>query len=271
MKIIIIPVSFCYPFYKDSASERFRCDWLLPYLPADKYDGTQKLEEYDVIIYQKAHTKEMVELSKKYKEKIQIFDDTDPEWLFREGRFLDEMIANMNFIVASTNAVATGFNVNYNIDTHVIPDRHELDFYKIKKEHLDKKPTLIWFGYSMNFNRIMPLMNIIEDYGFELITICEAPVPYGKFVKWDLGTSNQEIIKGDIVINLPDEYGFKSNNKTTTAWMLGMPVVEKISDIFRFLDYKERIKESDEKYKLVQTNYNIRKSADELNKLIKKI
>ena len=34
----------------NSASERFRCTWLAPYLNADIYDRTQDLDDYDVIM-----------------------------------------------------------------------------------------------------------------------------------------------------------------------------------------------------------------------------
>lgn len=270
MKIIIIPVSFCYSFFKNSASERFRCDWLLKHLPADKYDGTQDLDEYDVIIYQKAHNLDMIELSKKHRDKIQIFDETDPEFLFERNDFIKELAKNMTFVTTSTKAVANGFKFYYDKPSFVIPDRHEFDFYEKKKEHHQSMPALVWFGYAANFKRIEPLIPIIKEYGLELITICEKPVSYGEFIKWDLITVNEEILKGDIVLNLPDEYGYKSNNKSTTGYILGLPVVEKVSDLFRFLDPIERVRAAEEGYKDVMENYNIKQSAEEIKELIKK-
>lgn len=269
MKICIIPISWCYSFYQNSASERFRCDWLLEPLNAKKYNGSQNLDNYDAIIYQKAHSRKAVELSKKYKHKIQIFDSVDPEWLFPEGRHLKELIVNMDFIITSTEKLAEGFR-QFNKPVYTIPDRHNLKYYQVEKNHEDKKSVLVWFGYSENFERIKPLLPIIKAYNLELITICDKPVyDNAKFVKWDYKTVNEEIIKGDIVLNLPDQEGYKSNNKTVSAWLLKMPVVEKISDLFKFLDYKERIKEANGKYIYAKENYDIKIFAKEINNLIK--
>ena len=267
MKILIIPVSYCYNNFQSSASERFRCNWLLPYLEdADKYDGSQNPENYDAIVYQKAHSDRMVEFTKKYKHKIQVFDTTDPEWMFKEDANIREMSKNISFMTASTADVADGLRENYGLPVHVILDGHESTYYERVKVHEDKKPVLVWFGYSANFHRILPLIPIIEKYKLELVTICEAPVQYGKFVKWDLETVNDEILECDIVLNLPGYY--KSNNKSTTAWFLGMPVVEKSSDLFRFMDYKTRIKESNYRHKFVTENYDVAESAVQLTNLI---
>jgi len=271
MKIIIIPVSYCFTWFKDSASERFRCNWLLPYLPADKYDGTQNLENYDVIIYQKANCEKMVELSRRYKHKIQIFDITDPDWLFEEGKFIKEIISNVNLVTASTYNLVKELK-KFGKPTYKILDGHELSFYKEKKIHNDKKPILVWFGYADNFHRIESLIPIIQDKKLELITICEKPViDFARFVKWKLETVNREIIKGDIVLNLPDIHGFKSDNKTVTGWLLGMPVVERINDLFRFMNYDERVRESEQSYQYAIDNYNVKRSSQELIKIIKEI
>ncbi len=265
-KIIIIPVSYCFPFFKDSASERFRCDWLLPYLPADKYNGHQKLDDYDVIIYQKAHSLEMLNLAKKYKnKKVQIYDNTDPDFIFND---LKEFVNCMDFVTTSTQATAKGFEI-YGVPSYVIPDRHELSYYREIKVHRQiDNPLFVWFGYADNFVRIEPLLPILKGHKFELKAVCEQPVEYGNFVAWNKNTINKEIIEGDIVLNLPDNYGYKSNNKTTTAWCLGMPVVEKITQIFEFLECEDRVKEAEKRLKQVQEEYNIKRSAEEILYLI---
>ena len=268
-KVIIIPVSFCYPFYQDSASERFWCDWLLKPLNADKYNGTQNLEDYDLIIYQKAHNNAAVRFSKQYRHKVQVFVETDPEFLFPEGRNLKEIMANMDFIIASSEGLAEGMK-QFGKPVYMLSEGHDLNFYKIKKVHEDRKPIMVWYGYSENFERIKPLLPIIDAYKLELITICDKPVGAGKFVKWDLNTFNQEVIKGDVVLNLPDNDGLKSNNKTISAWLMGMPVVERTSDIFRFMKYNERIKEGKEKLKYAEKEFDIIKVAQYIIKTAKK-
>jgi len=265
-KIIIIPVSYCYPFFQNSASERFRCDWLLTGLPADKYDGTQDLDSYDIIIYQKAHCDEMIEISKSFSGKIQIFDTVDPEWITHEKQ-LSGLIPQVDFITTSTKELTDGLG-RFDKPVFVVPDRHNLSYYTTRKQHTNCKPILVWFGYTDNFMFVEPLLPIIEAYELELITICERPAPFGRFVEWNLKTANEEIVKGDIVLNLPDYYGYKSNNKTVTGWLLGMPVVEKVSDLFRFLDYTTRVREGNDKQDFAMKNYDVEASCEQLNLLI---
>ncbi len=52
MNYIIIPIGHVIPELRDSASERIRCNWLLKYLPATKYDGTQNLDEVITMLRQ---------------------------------------------------------------------------------------------------------------------------------------------------------------------------------------------------------------------------
>ena len=95
-----------------------------------------------------------------------------------------------------------------------------------------------------------------------------------KFVKqnrddnfwFDIKTFNQEVVKGDVVLNLPDNEGLKSNNKTISAWLMGMPVIERVSDIFRFMKYEERVKEGKEKLEYAEENYNITKVGENIIK-----
>jgi hypothetical protein len=109
MKILIIPVSRD-DYLQNSASERFRCNWLLPYLKADKSTGNENSSKYDVIIYQKAYlSKNIINTAKKNQKKIQIFDVTDPEWLFRPEKFKN-MISLVDAVVASTPALVNEIN-----------------------------------------------------------------------------------------------------------------------------------------------------------------
>lgn len=264
MKFIFIPVSYETDF-KNSGSERIRCDWMLPYLPADKYDGTQNLEDYDVIIYQKGYHPDMAK--KFYGKKIQIWDLVDPLWRYNPKNLIREMERYIDFATIPTNDLAGDFKKFSNKPVYILPDRHEPLFYNVKKIHEDKKPVFVWFGYADNFERIKEIVPEIQDY--DLLVIADKPVGYGKFIQWNKETINKEIIKGDIVIDIPDINRFKtSGHKTISAWFLGMPVVKCKEDISRFLNYEDRIREIEIREKELD-KYHIKFSAEQLKKIIK--
>ena len=275
MKILIIPLSVD-GYLKNSASERFRCDWLLPYLEADKYDGSQNLNNYEVIIYQKAYTSPWVrQLAAERKGKcLQIWDVTDPEWVYR-AKLAKEMIDSIDVITVSTTALKRSIKKVTNKPVYIIPHRHELSFYKEKKVHRNiLKPALVWFGYACNFARVIPLLPYINSKHYNLTAICEQPVHWKTyrpdFIPWGLHTVNKDIIRGDIVLNPLDDEGYVSNNKSVFSWLLGMPVAETIEDIERFKDYNERVKESEKRMKEARKKYDIRHSAKELESIIRK-
>jgi len=272
MKIIFIPVSIT-GYLLDSASQRLRCDWLASYLNADIYDRTQNLGDYDVIFHNKTYiSEEMIALSKKYRHKLQILDTTDLWSPFHEDKF-SRMAENCGFLTASTPELA-GELKRFG-DAHCIPDRQDLNFYKVKKIHADKPALLVWFGYAENFGRVKPLLAYIEDKKLPLLIISDRPPRYmknplfrGEFRKWSLETSNNDIISGDIVLNPLARY--KSNNKTTTAWALGMPVATNEKETEKFLNWKERKNEAEKRLKEVREKWNIKISAKELKELIRR-
>ena len=86
---------------------------------------------------------------------------------------------------------------------------------------------------------------------------------------------HQEIIKGDAVL-FPETTedirgGFKSNNKTLTAWALGMPVVRNYKDLDLWMNEDERQKEADLRYQEVLDNWQVQRSVEEYVQLIQKI
>ena len=272
MKIIFIPISIT-GYLLDSASERFRCRWLAPHLNADIYDRTQNLSDYDAIIYNKSYiSEEMIALSERHKDKFQMLDMTDIWFPFHEDN-LRRMAKNCRLLTASSADLAEELKKFGN--AHYLPDRQNLDFYKARKVHINKPAILVWFGYVENFERIRPLLTYIEDKELPLLIISDRPPRYaknpifrGEFRKWSLETSNNDIISGDIVLN--PLWKYKSNNKTTTAWALGMPVAENEKEIERFLNWEERRIEAKRRLKEAKEKWDIRTSAKELKNLIRR-
>lgn len=108
---------------RHAPSPRIRCEWVAKHWDgADVYDGTQALSEYDVLIFQKAYlTSEPRTMMKRYKDKLQIADVCDPEWLTpaKQAR-LYEYLDRMRACVAPTEALAEWYGKW--LPVHVIPD-----------------------------------------------------------------------------------------------------------------------------------------------------
>ena len=250
-KILIVPFSYD-GYLFNSGSERLRCTWLAPYLKADIYDGSQEIDNYDTLIFQKCFMKGR-EIARNFKG-FKIFDVCDPDWLFRPQEF-KEMMDLCDVITASSEELAKELNAYY------IPDRLELEYFEPKKLE-DRKPWFVWFGYSGNFQHVR---HLISEYDPTLI-ISDQPVGIGRFIKWGEETWLNDIKKGDIVLSPKVKY--KSDNKTITAWALGLPVAKNEEDIKRFRDYKERIKESEKNLKAIE-QFNIKYSAEQFYEIIK--
>ena len=267
-KIIFIPLSID-GYIENSGSERIRCKWIAHYLNADIYDGSQDLDLYNVLIYQKTFLSDFIkEISSKYQgKKLQIFDVCDPLWLSRPEEF-SLMAKKCDFVTTSTEDLAQSLR-GMGYTAHAIVDRIEPSYFNIKKEHVDKSVWLCWFGYSDRFGEMNNLIPFIDKLQLPLLVIADKPVGYGRFIKWEEQTWIQNIIRGDIVINPRRE--FKTNiytNKSLTAWALGMPVAENEGDIKRFLNIEERIKESQKRLEEVKRDWNISKSAKKLLEVI---
>jgi hypothetical protein len=267
MKIIFIPLEID-KYLINSGSQRLRCDWLAPLVNADIYDRTQDLEKYDVIIYQKTYiTNEVRVIAEKYKHKLQIFDLCDPEHWFRKD-LVQYMVDRCKLITCSNQWLADELSKAFNREVTVIPDRQNLDFYKVKKVHEDVPIKLVWFGYSDNFYLVKPYLEEIRERQIPIFVIGDYPVNNGVFYQWSLDSFCSIIIKGDVVFNPTTPW--KSNNKTTTAWALNMPVATNIEEVDRFLDYNERVKESQLKIQEVNEKWDIKLSANELLELIRR-
>ena len=106
-------------------------------------------------------------------------------------------------------------------------------------------------------------------------------IPYTQFrdleiqnYPWSSDNWLDDILRGDIVINPTYDKGrfkYKSDNKTTQAWALGMPVAKIDKDLDRLVSEESRKKEAKEKLALVHKDFNVLKSVIELKDVIEEI
>lgn len=259
-------------------SSRIRARWLLPYWEeAEEYLIGQK---YDVMIYQKVYWMEMM----KHFEGIQILDLCDPDWL--EKRPVFEYIDLVDAVTTSSEPLAEYVRqLRPGKKVLCIPDRIYLpEHTPIKTEHVGPGKKAVWYGYSHNAHYLTKTLEQLILRGIELTVISNEPYqpPYAyrqlklKNVPYDYNTLNKELVKHDFVLMPPsddDEKGrFKSNNKTLTAWALGMPVVALEKDLDRFVgNPEERKKESIQKLQEIKDLWDSRISVDQYRALIEEI
>lgn len=259
-------------------SSRIRVRWLLPYWEeAEEYQIGQK---YEVMIYQKVYWKEMMT---KFPG-IQILDLCDPDWLEKKPVF--EYIDLADAVTTSSPGLRDFIQkLRPNKKVVCIPDRIYLPEHQtIKTEHIGPGTKAVWFGYSHNTHYLTKTLEQLILKGIELTVISNEPYtpPYAyralkvTNIPYDYSTIHKELVKSDWVL-MPepndDEKGkFKSDNKTLTAWALGMPVVSLPEHLDQFVNSAEaRAEESKRVLQLIKDKYDVKYSVDEYRQLINEL
>ena len=243
-------------------------------MPMFKYDDNFHLwmedETYDAIVFQKRHD---IAHAKKFNG-LKLLDVTDSPWL-KEGNHFWNMCKEMDVIISyGIKQMQKISEMTKNIPIYLIPDRHDLDEIKINKgEHKGIGEKVIWYGHSANYPTLDSIYNDIRKAGYKLIVI--SPGNYKRAdvnIKWELNSYQNHIISGDVVVNpyiTTGEFYYKCNDKTTLAWMLGMPVANTLDELLKFKDPDERNFEI--KCKQSQLDlWHIKHSAREYREIIEK-
>jgi len=265
---------------RDLASSRIRGRWIIKYWPGvEEYVSGRK---YKFLIYQKAY---LVEMAKMF-DGIKIFDICDPDWVNQE--LVIEMIEVCDAVTCSSPALQEYLSRITKKPVYYIPDRIDMEYVgRRKKIHRGQAREVVWFGYSHNSHTLKSAVYALKRYKLGLSIITEnmktitayssSPderrIPE-RWTKWDLNTFCDEVLKSDICImpgSLRANDRFKSNNKTTLAWALGLPVATDADDLKRFLDPKVRQEEADKRYKEVRELYDVKTSIKEMQKIIEDI
>jgi len=263
-----------------SASVRFRARWPAKYMVnADCYDGTQRLADYNAFVFQKFY------LTDKARTWIRTFraagatlafDLCDADWLLSETHYhrLFAVLPLFDFAVAPTRLLVDW--LNQWLPTYFIPDRLDLEMHTERHEHnRGSAPSLIWFGNSANLVTLEEMWPTVSELGLSLTILADQLVkPWDSrditFVKWTLEGANAEIARHDIALNPKINYGhfaYKSENKTVTAWALGVPVAKTLDELAQLLNYDVRVDEASRRLQEVAELWDVRISADAWNML----
>lgn len=233
----------------NSASSRYRCDWVSKYWPRatvwKKFEADERVHEAsDIYIFQKTLLPSFIEDMERLHAmgKTIIFDLCDAEWDGHED-LLRRALVSVDYCTTSTEYIRQHLVKTYRKKTQLIVDRMDLDEFPKVKDHKDSTlPRVVWFG-NRNTIHALSLMHeaLYEAYRqipFTLVLISDQfdayqqptgmEIPTEKII-WTLEGANDAILSGDVVVNphnLDSEKGrAKSDNKTITSWALGMPVV----------------------------------------------
>jgi len=259
----------------ETASSRIRGQWLIKYW--DEAEEWHFGRKYDVCVYQKVYEVEHAKIFPG----IKILDVCDPDWMHNKEPFI-EMVTEVDAVTVSTENMRQAIQGWTDKPVVVIPDRHDLEYFKEKKIHRKRAKEVCWYGYSHNSTPLKAVREHLSNNGLAISIIADQPVIlserekginiHERFTKWNINTVNAEIIKSDIVVmpgSRDPNFRFKSNNKTVHAWLLKMPVANSVEDLERFIDPEARIKETEEKYKFAVENFDVRQSVQEMTDLIK--
>lgn len=277
-----------------SASVRFRAQWPAKYWPgADVYPNCTRLfSDYDGYVFQKAYLSrragEMIS-SLRARDKVLAFDMCDADWLqsTRHEERLLKVLPLFDFAVSPTVALREWLACW--VPAYVIPDR--LDLEVCFRQHSGKLVTehsLVWFGYSHNLvelDRIWPeLEDVLHLHSLPLTIISDA-LPAGwphrartwgdgrspRFVRWTPEGADAEIARHTIAL-VPQSSPYKSNNRTLTAWALGLQTAESVNSLKNALSlmWNDRVHYLDRRQEEIRNCYDVRLSVKEWRDLFER-
>lgn len=267
-------------------STNIRVRNLLKYWPeADFY---RYGEMPSVLIFQKVYVSESTQglfnLPVTYKGGLKILDLADPDWMYPAYR-LKSTVDGVDAVTCSSQAIVDFVKQITDKPVRVIKDRFDLADFPDKKTHKGEAKDLVWFGYSHNSDVLRGVVFYAKKKNLKLTVVSDND-PHAwqvigdesfrdsyKFVKW--GADAYEMIQRRDIAVLPKGSRpvdrFKSNNKTTVARLLGLPVARSPEDIEKFMSAEARNAENDRWYLKTQKLYNCIESVKEYQELIKEL
>lgn len=261
-------------------STYIRVDQLIKYWPeAAKYKYG---ENPDVMIFQKVFCSPDYKFPINFKG-IKILDICDPMWL--EGVDVVETCHAMDVVTVPTESLAE-FIRQFHKNVIVVPDRFDLETIPPPKAHQGLARTVVWFGYSHNIDTLRPAMDIINEMNFNLVIISnDDPIAnrwamnrpnldWYTYIRYNEDTIYEDIQRADFAI-FPDGMRpidrFKSNNKTIKANLAGLPVAKTADEVRHYIKATNRTKWFDTNYDNIKTEYDVRKSVTQMERLIDEI
>lgn len=271
---------------RNIGSTTIRVRNLIKYWPeADIYKYGEKP---DVLIFQKVYVADskqgLYKFPANYKGGLKILDLCDPDW-FIHNNWLVATINGVDAVTASSQEIVDFVKQVTDKPVRLIKDRFDLTKFPEPKIHKGKATDIVWFGYMHNAEVLRGVvfhclkrklrLTVISDADPQVwqVTGDESFKPYYNFIKYDENAYTK--IQGADICVLPKgsrpQDRFKSDNKTTIARLLGLPVATSPEELDRFIDPDERNKEVEKWYNITTQEYDVKKSISEYKELIVEI
>lgn len=262
-------------------SSRIRARWVVEQWKENGPDmGDAELfkfgEKYDNLIFQKCYWPEYALAFSGKK----ILDLCDPDWMNWIYK-VKEMIEEVHAITCSSVNLAEAVASFTDKPVICIPDRIDLTALPTPKEHIGEMKSVSWYGYSDNFPMVDSALSGIKKRGLKLYIISNKTyIPPAGMKGLDIVNLPwsthwmTDIQKADAVINPRYEKGkwkYKSNNKTTQSYALGMPVAHVDTELDAWKGEQERKAEADKRLAEARSEYDVRKSVVEIKELLAEI
>ena len=264
----------------DVGSTRLRVHQLMKYWP--EYEEYVYGEHVDVMIYQKVYMQDDWKYMYHFNG-LQILDICDPDWL--ENQNVKQTIDAVDGVVCPTEPMAEFLRQLTTKPIKVIPDRHDLEGLPKLRQHYGTLKRLVWFGYSHNAELLKEAIRALEKNNLEL-TVISNEDPFAQRWASEAWEDNYHYQKFDAETILDDLRGFdaflnpqgnrpqdrfKSNNRTTLAWLAGLPVVATSQAIGQYWSPEARNTEAKKNYHIAKSEYDVKKSVQEMQDFIKEL
>lgn len=242
----------------------------------------------DVLIFQKVYVVKspqgLYQFPVTYKGGLKILDLCDPDW-FQHQNWLKATIDGVDAVTASSQGIVDFVSQLTDKPVRLIKDRFDVKDFPPKKIHSGEAKDIVWFGYMHNAAVLRGVvfhclkrklrLTVVSDSDPQMwqVTGDDSFKQYYTFIKYD-ELAYQKIQGQDICV-LPKgsrpEDRFKSDNKTTVARLLGLPVATSPEDLDKFMQADERNKEVDKWYNKTRAEYDVKRSVEEYKALISEL
>lgn len=265
---------------KDIGSSRIRGHWIVEHWRQSGRDiGDCELfmygRKYDAVIFQKAY---FVEYAKAFAG-VKIFDICDPDWLHWSYRF-KEMLDACDAVTCSSMELCKSIERFTDKPVYFVPDRIDMSILPPPKIHSGPTRSVVWYGYSHNFAILDSTMPALSKHGLGLIVVSDdvyVPSQQSKVEVTNLPWSHsylRDIQKGDVILNprhAKGKWKYKSDNKTTLGWALGMPVAHTGEELDTLMTEEARVRESSKNLEAARKGFDVLQSVSDYKDIITEI
>lgn len=268
----------------NTGSTRIRVNNLLKYWPEA---GIYKYgENPQALIFQKVYVTDDYKFPVHFKG-VKILDICDSDWMSPNEVLIKQTVDAMDGVTCPTENMATFIRQLTDKPVKVIPDRHIVEGTPKPKKHEGKATKVVWYGYKQNAELLRFAIPTLERLGLTLTVIsnedpmahrwADDPEKYMRkyyFVKYNSDVIISELQHHDICMlpqgTRPQDH-FKSDNKTTLAWLAGLPVATTGDELREFINPVTRQENVNQKHKFAKENYDVKISVRELKNFISEL